>query len=705
MLRLVSALTGQRRRKDILRARNIQLDTALNNMNQGLCMFDSNARLILCNDRYIQMYSLSRAIVKRGCTLRAMLEHRKQTQTFSGDPDRYILELREQLARGQTIRTTVELADGRVIAIVNSAMLGGGWVATHEDITERRRAEKERDRNQAFLDLVVENVPAAIFVKDARDLSYVLVNRAGEDSFGLSSDQMIGKTSYDLLPKPFADSITARDKQVLQTLNPLFEDEHSINTPGKGTRIVTTTRVPIMDVDGRPQYLLIVLHDVTERKRAEARIAHMAHHDSLTDLPNRAAFNERLAAALESEGRSGKNFAVMCLDLDRFKEVNDVFGHSSGDALLCEASRRLQAAAGQAFLARFGGDEFMLLVTEGAQPAAATEIADRLVAAFIKDFDIGAQKLRVGLSVGVAIYPNHGIDATTLLSNADAALYRAKAEGRGTVRFFESDMDEELRERRALQRDLQSALVHDELILHYQPQALIGGEVVGFEALIRWRHSTRGLIPPNTFIPIAEDSGLIIAIGEWVLREACREAASWPRPLKIAINLSPVQFRHGDLPAMVHSVLLETGLSPDRVELEVTESVLIGDFSRALSILRRLKSLGVRIAMDDFGTGYSSLSYLQSFPFDKIKIDRAFISNLERNPQSAAIVRAVIGLGRGLDLPVVAEGVETQDQLSFLSREDCNEIQGFLIGRPHPMDTYARMVGREPPADQASSSQ
>jgi diguanylate cyclase (GGDEF)-like protein/PAS domain S-box-containing protein len=704
MLRLLSALTSERGRRDKLRARNIQLDAALNNMNQGLCMFDTNAQLILCNDRYIQMYSLSRTVVKRGCTLRAMLEHRADTGTFAGDPAPYIIELRAQLARGQTIQAVVELADERVVAIVNSPMAGGGWVATHEDITERRRAEKERDRNQAFLDLVVENVPAAIVVKDARDLSYVLVNRAGEESFGLTSDRMVGKTAYDLLPKSFADDVTACDQQVLQTLTPLFEDEHPIDTPRKGTRIVTTTRVPIMDVDQRPQYLLNVLHDVTERTRAEARIAHMAHHDTLTDLPNRAAFNERLAATLEDARGSDQRFAIMCLDLDRFKEVNDVFGHSSGDALLCEAARRLQAAADGAFLARFGGDEFTLLVAEGTQPATAAAIADRLVAAFVNDFDINAQKLRVGLSVGVAIYPNHGTDAAALLSNADAALYRAKAEGRGTVRFFEADMDEELRERRALQMDLQSAVAHDELVLHYQPQAIIDGRVVGFEALVRWRHATRGLIPPGTFIPIAEDSGLIIAIGEWVLREACREAASWPTPLNIAINLSPVQFRHGDLPALVHSVLLETGLAPGRIELEVTESVLIGDFSRALSILRRLKSLGVRIAMDDFGTGYSSLSYLQSFPFDKIKIDRAFISNVERNPQSAAIVRAVIGLGRGLDLPIVAEGVETQDQLSFLSREDCNEIQGFLIGRPCPIETYATLVGRPPSADRGAVS-
>ena len=251
-----------------------------------------------------------------------------------------------------------------------------------------------------------------------------------------------------------------------------------------------------------------------------------------------------------------------------------------------------------------------------------------------------------------------------------------------------------LRERRVLQQELRSAFERNELFLNYQPQAKIGGEIVGFEALLRWHSASRGVILPSTFIPLAEESGLIIPMGEWILREACREAASWPKPLQIAVNLSPIQFRHGDLPAMVHSVLLESGLSPSRLELEITEGVLIDDVSRALSILRRLKSLGVRIAMDDFGTGYSSLSYLQSFPFDKIKIDRTFIANHGQNPQSASIVRAVIGLGRGLALPVVAEGVETQDQLAFLSREACNEVQGYLVGYPSSIDDYEEFVGR-----------
>jgi EAL domain-containing protein (putative c-di-GMP-specific phosphodiesterase class I) len=293
---------------------------------------------------------------------------------------------------------------------------------------------------------------------------------------------------------------------------------------------------------------------------------------------------------------------------------------------------------------------------------------------------------------------------TTLLGNADAALYRAKAEGRGTIRFFQVEMDKQLRERRAMQHELRSAIARGELSLDYQPQAQIDGEIVGFEALLRWCHPARGVVAPATFISLAEESGLIMSIGEWVLREACREAASWPRPLQIAINLSPIQFRHGDLPGLVHAVLLESGLPPNRLELEITEGVLVEDFSRALSILRRLKSLGIRIAMDDFGTGYSSLSYLQSFPFDKIKIDKAFISNVERNAQSAAIVRAVIGLARGLDMPVLAEGVETKEQLAFLFNEACDEVQGYLLGRPSTMDEYADLVGRQVPGYKAARS-
>ncbi len=426
-------------------------------------------------------------------------------------------------------------------------------------------------------------------------------------------------------------------------------------------------------------------------KRAAERIAHMAHHDPLTGLPNRAAFATRFATMLERSAAAESDFAILCINLDRFKEINDLFGHSAGDRVLREVSSRLLPAVKDEFIARLGGDEFAIMVQGDQQPAAS--VAESVLSAMSESLVIDGQRVAVGVSIGVAVYPHDGADAATLLGNADAALYRAKAEGRGTIRFFAAEMDQQLREKRSLQHDLRSALERGEFRLFYQPQATTSGEVTGFEALARWEHPKRGMVPPAEFIPIAEESSLIISIGEWVLREACAEAASWPRPLQIAVNLSPAQFKQGDLPALVHAILLQTGLAPSRLVLEITEGVLIGDFTRALSILRRLKALGVRIAMDDFGTGYSSLSYLQSFPFDKIKIDRSFIANVQSSHQSAAIVRSMIGLARGLEVPVVAEGVETSEQLEFLRRESCNEIQGYLIGKPSPIAAYSAVTG------------
>ena len=423
-------------------------------------------------------------------------------------------------------------------------------------------------------------------------------------------------------------------------------------------------------------------------------IAHLAHHDALTDLPNRTLLALRLAEIFERAAVVGTSFAILLVDLDHFKEVNDVFGHAVGDELLCAITRQLQEAAQGAFLARVGGDEFMLVQEAGDQPAAAELLAERLLKSLSHEFEIQGQKIPIGLSIGAAIYPMNGSDLVMLQANADAALYRAKADGRHVVCFFHRDMDRRLRERYALQHDLRSAIAHHELLLHYQPLATIDGEVFGFEALVRWQHPKHGLVPPTTFITLAEQNGLIGDIGEWTLREACREAASWTRPLQISVNLSPVQFRYGVLPGLVHSVLFQSGLVPARLELEITEGVLINDSLRALTVLRRLKALGVRIAMDDFGTGYASLSSLQSFPFDKIKIDRSFISGVDSNQQSAAIVRAIIGLGSALHLPVIAEGVETESERKFLKQENCREIQGYLIGRPQPIAFYAGLTSR-----------
>jgi diguanylate cyclase (GGDEF)-like protein/PAS domain S-box-containing protein len=664
-------------------------------MIQGLCMFDAQNRLLVWNERYRAMYGIDPKLIWRNCTIRDLLDARIAAGTFPLDPARYDGELRAALKQGKTFTLNIQLNDGRTIAVVNQPIEGGGWVAMHEDITERKKAERELEETRSFLDTIIENVPSPIIVKDIPALRYLLINNAAEELLGVDRKTMLNKTAAEVMPLASAQKIEAEDKKIIGLGKSIFLDEHTIATPGNGTRIVTATRLPVMDTAGKPQYLISLISDLTDRKRDEQRLAHMTHHDSLTDLPNRAAFNSCLTATLDLAALSKENFAVLCVDLDRFKAVNDVFGHLVGDRLMAEVARRLETVSQGAFLARVGGDEFTIITPTGPQPAAAEMLAERVGAAFDTDIDIDGHPLRVGLTIGVAVFPQDGADGATLTANADAALFRAKSEARGSIRFFEPAMDRQLREKRALQQDLRTAIVRNELTLHYQPQALISGEVTGFEALVRWHHPRQGMVPPGTFIPLAEESGIVMQLGEWVLRTACREAASWPRPLRIAVNLSPVQFQRGDLVQLVHQVLLETGLAPARLELEITEGVLIGDFNRAVAILRRLKNLGVRIAMDDFGTGYSSLSYLQSFPFDKIKIDRSFISNLTHSQQAVAIVRAVIGLGRGLDLPVVAEGVETAEQLEFLAGESCNEVQGYFIGRPKPVADYAGLVGRE----------
>lgn len=564
------------------------------------------------------------------------------------------------------------------------------------DVTEREKALAELATTREFLDAIIENVPTTIFVKEPRDRRYVLLNRAGEALFGRPREEILGRRDKDLFEAAVASSTASVENGLLGGDRDQIAEQETLDTPHAGKRILSVNRLVVRDESGGARFLLGVAEDITEKRRAEEQIAFLAHHDSLTRLPNRAAFSAHLEQCIEEARQGDRRFAIFSIDLDRFKSINDVYGHPAGDRLLQEVAARMRLAAPDAFVARLGGDEFMIVCRGAPQPAAAEELARRLRTAMAEEVVLDGVRVRAALSIGVAIYPVDGHDAAALLSNADAALYRSKAEGRDTLRFFEAEMDKTLRDRRALQNDLAGALERNELALWFQPQARLGGDVVGFEALLRWAHPTLGLVPPSVFIPLAEEGGTIIDISEWVLREACRTAASWSTPLIVAVNLSPVQFRHGDLPSLVQQILFETGLEPERLELEITEGVLVTDFSRTIGLLRRLKAMGIKIAMDDFGTGYSSLSYLQAFPFDKIKIDRTFVSSLGENEQSTAIVRAVIGLCRGLDLPVIAEGVETEDQRAFLSSEHCDEIQGFLIGRPRPIDEYVGVVGSAP---------
>ncbi len=469
--------------------------------------------------------------------------------------------------------------------------------------------------------------------------------------------------------------------------------------------------IAIIDKPLASRYVLSSTKDVTERYHAQQHIEHLAFHDALSGLPNRAAFAAELERTIAEAGANKRGgFSILSVDVDHFKDVNDVFGHDIGDAVLQEIANRLVQAADGQFVARLGGDEFVLICRGRAQLQVAAALAENVLSLVSREMLIKERSVLVGLSIGIAVFPADGADAASLLNHADAALYRSKKDGRGVLRFYQPKMDARIHEQRLLQQDLRLALARNEMTLFYQPQSTVGGTVTGFEALIRWNLPRLGVVMPCDFIPLAERSGLIVDIGEWILREACREAASWERPLQVSVNISPVQFRHGDLANLIHRILLETGLKAERLEIEITEGVLVDDFARALALLRRIKNLGVKVAMDDFGTGYSSLSYLQALPFDKLKVDQSFIMKLESNEHAREIMRAVIGLGRGLKLPVVAEGVETPEQIAFLSAEQCYGMQGFIVGKPSPISLYSDLVGdrskanflppRSPPAPQ-----
>ncbi|UCI08844.1 EAL domain-containing protein [Mesorhizobium sp. B1-1-8] len=475
-----------------------------------------------------------------------------------------------------------------------------------------------------------------------------------------------------------------------------------------GTRIPVELIARSIDYCGKP-HDVVAVRDIRERKKAEQEILRLAHFDPLTGLANRRSFTGRLEADIAAAGPGGKDgqLALMLLDLDRFKEVNDLFGHAAGDAVLQKVAHRASSVLRQGqMLARLGGDEFAIIAPNLPDPQAASRIAEAVLSVLREEDRQSPGEALVSASIGIALYPLDADNQAALISHADTALYRAKAEGKDTYRYFEASMGAEARDRRAMEHDLRQAVARGEFRLVYQPQKEISsGRMVGFEALIRWRHPQHGDISPTVFIPVAEDSGAIMHIGEWVLATACEEAARWKNPLMVAVNVSAVQLHNPNFSRKVHEVLLRSGLAPGRLELEITETALIKDMPRALSTLRQVKALGVHVAMDDFGTGYSSLSNLRAFPFDKIKIDGSFIKSVDRNGQVAAIVRAVLGLGRGLGLPVLAEGVETVDELRFLDAEACEIGQGFYLGRPGPIEGFSDLTGVPASADDNDAGQ
>lgn len=561
-----------------------------------------------------------------------------------------------------------------------------GFAKVTQDVTQRKADQTRLAQTAYNLDVALKHMSQGLLLFDAEE-RLVLGNPRATEIFGIDTTCLAPGAGFkDLL-------------RLVIKADPNFSDElleerygvhrKLIDQDDGGTIISEIRKDCIVQISHRPMSdggWVTTIADITERRRDEERIHHMAQHDGLTGLPNRVHFNRRLDEALEWAPRTGNKVAAVAIDLDRFKEINDLRGHAAGDAVLQTISARLGDMLGEGeFAARLGGDEFAC-IKYFSDSRHLSEFLERIQAALYTAIDLDGFEVSPGGSLGVAIYPDDAKDRETLMNNADLALYRAKSNPTESVCFYEARMDEAARDRRALAKDLWEAVKLDQFTLHYQVQkSVTTQEVMGYEALLRWKHPVRGNVSPADFIPVAEECGVIIDIGEWVLRTACAEAAKWPEHVRIAVNLSPVQLNGPDLVRKVHEILIETGLSPKRLELEITETTIIGDKVRALHLLRQIKALGVSIAIDDFGTGYSSLDTLNSFPFDKIKIDRSFLMEAEQSPQARAIIRAILALGKSLEVPVLAEGVETESQLGLLQSEGCDEAQGYYLGRPAPI--------------------
>jgi diguanylate cyclase (GGDEF)-like protein/PAS domain S-box-containing protein len=678
-----------------LEAERQRLDTALNNMSQGLILYDAAGYIVTCNRRYADMFGLSHDVIKPGCHIREAMYHRKERGAFSGDVEAFCADVMRVVAEGTVSTRTHEMPNGRAFQVINTPLAQGGWVATIEEITERRNLEQERDRNYTFLREIIDHIPSQITVKDARTRQYLLINRTAEEQFGQTGEAVVGKTPFDIYPEESARLVTDDDNRALQEAKGLFNDEHPWQSQTKGLRYITSTRIGIRDKSGEPRYLINVVEDVTERRYAHEKIAHMAHYDALTDLPNRALFREQIEREL-AKAAGGEQFALLYIDVDEFKGINDSLGHHVGDELLKAIAGRLRSCLKQGdLIARLGGDEFAVIQTGIQSSADVLSFVMRIYEVIRQPYHCLGHQLSTDASIGIALAPQDGADLDQLIKNADLAMYGAKGEGRRTHRFFEPEMDASAKARLTMEQDLRQALLNGDFEIHYQPLVdLRSGEVSGCEALLRWRHLERGWISPAEFIPIAEDTGLINELGDWVLRMACNEAATWPAHVRVAVNVSPVQLKCDTLALRIAGALAASGLDPRRLELEITEAVLIRDDEAALSILHQLRAIGVRIALDDFGTGYSSLSYLKRFPFDKIKIDRCFVADIAETSGSPVIVQAVVNIAAASSMTTVAEGVETEAQREMLRALGCTEMQGYLFSAPKPAAEVRKLFGR-----------
>ena len=664
---------------------NMFLNATLANMPHGICMFGPDRRLVLANDLYSTMYGLDPAQIRPGTALPQILAARVAAGCCPKDTQKYVTGRINEAFLPDPGYLIDELKDGRTFAVSRRTMPNGGSVAVHQDITAHLHAEKQLEEAKQFLNSIIENIPIAVVVKDVTTRKFVLVNRAFEAMLKVSRNEVLGKTVFDIYRTKDAERIDASDSEALAGEFGARANDYEVEMPDGESRVLATNRLVVRDSQGLARHLIVVIDDITERKKSEQRIAFMAHHDVLTGLPNRLAIMEKIEEEVARHRRRGDSFAVLLLDLDRFKHVNDTLGHAVGDALLRETAVRLKGSLRETdVLARLGGDEFAIVQDrENGQRNSTFTLADRIIDIISKPFNIDGNEVNIATSIGVALAPEHATTSDSLMKMADLALYRAKSDGRNRYRVFDPEMSMAASARHELESELRRAIQKEELELHYQP--IVDTKtlsVCGAEALIRWRHPTKGMILPDQFIPLAEETGMITQIGEWLLQTACTEAAGWPDGIKIAVNLSAVQFRKNNLIDVVICALAQSGLPPERLELEITETALIESATECLPVLRQFKNLGIAIALDDFGTGYSSLSQLMMFPFDKIKVDRSFTQNLTKRTECAAIIAATLTLARSLDIATTAEGVETVEQYRLLRLAGVTSLQGYLFQQP-----------------------
>ncbi len=685
-------------------AEALLLDAALESIPYGFCVWSPQFRLLMWNKHYRDFYGFAPDAIHRGMTLEDIVHLSARLGNHPGQsPEAFYEHYTSELLanrEGSRAKSQEVVNGGRIIETAHIYSENLGWVVTHEDITDeiarsesQQKRKMELERQNIRLDAAVNNISIGLCMMDARG-RLVICNEPYARIYNLPVTLLRPGTQLeDILSHLFDMGMStsgSKEEYIAWRRDVIAKREYGKNIHELNNRTILMQHHPMKDGGWVSTH-----EDITEQRQAEARIQHLARHDALTDLPNRIEFLEQMAKT-EAALKRGEMAAVIYIDLDHFKAVNDTLGHAVGDEVIKQAAVRLWGTTRETdLLARLGGDEFALLLRPIDGVDMAAKVADRIVKAMRAPMNIGGQQIEIGASVGIAVGPGDGTSTDQLVKNADLALYKAKSEGRSTYHFFESGMDAELQQRRSIEAGLRMAMQREELRLMFQPLLGLGeNRVTCVEVLLRWDHDER-TIPPSEFIPVAEDTGLIVGIGEWVLHEACRAAAAWPSSVRVAVNLSPVQFRNKDLVGQVKSALNAARLEPTRLELEITESLLLTDSDATIAALHELRGMGVRICMDDFGTGYSSLSYLRSFPFDKIKIDRSFMRDLTTRNDSRAIIRAVIGLGQSLGMVTTAEGVETEEQMALVRDFGVSEVQGYLFSPPLQSTTLANLLHSE----------